>query len=112
MNPDGLVLAGSSQGAPLALEIAHETGVPWLCVIPGFPAGYDLGPLLGTPASLNGAFLVGEKDPLSARTLRIAEALRSAGAIVRTLVMPGVGHELPEDFSPYAREALISLSTA
>jgi len=106
MDANGLVIAGASQGAPLSLEIAHEMAVPWLCVIPGFRVGYDLAPLLGMPSRLKGAFLVGEEDSHTARTVRIAETLVSAGASVRTFVMPRVGHELPEDFIDYARAAL------
>ncbi|HTO21622.1 MAG TPA: hypothetical protein VMQ10_04025, partial [Spirochaetia bacterium] len=38
---DGLVVAGVSQGVPLALDLAREAALPWLCVVPTFPRDWD-----------------------------------------------------------------------
>ena len=75
-----MVIAGVSHGAPLAVEAAHEAGVPWLCVIPSFPRGYDVGPLTAVPAHTAGAFLLGEHDPGNVRAQSLISQLQYAGA--------------------------------
>lgn len=37
-----LVIAGVSQGAQFALELARERSRPWLCVVPSFPKDFDV----------------------------------------------------------------------
>jgi predicted esterase len=102
---DGMIVAGASQRAPLAMEIAREAGVPWLCVTPRFPAGYDL----GMAPQAAGAFLLGELDGESARTRRVIETLQMAGATVHVRVMPAVAHDLPADFAAHAAALLDAL---
>ena len=104
-----MVIAGASQGAPLAAEAAQEAGLPWLCVIPSFPSGYDTARLAAVPRHTRGAFITGENDPSNGRTRRIIEALEAAGAAITAHVMPGVGHELPRDLARHASEALSTL---
>ena len=101
-----LVIAGASQGAPLAAEIAQEAGLPWLCVIPSFPSGYDAARLAGVPRHTRGAFITGENDPSNAHTRHIIDALQAAGASIATRTMTGVGHELPHDLARHASDAL------
>jgi predicted esterase len=105
-----LVIAGASQGAPLAAETAQEAGLPWLCVIPSFPSGYDTARLAAVPRHTRGAFITGEKDPSSSHTRRIVEALQAAGASITTRTMEGVGHELPHDLARYASDALKTIA--
>jgi predicted esterase len=107
---DGMVIAGASQGGRLALELAHESGVPWLCVIPTFPPGYDAAPLTGVPSHARGAFLLGERDAASINAKRVIRALESAGVHVVTSIMKDVGHDLPEDFAAQAAGILRALS--
>ena len=104
-----LIVAGASEGAPLAAETANEAGVPWLCVIPSFPRGYDVTALAAVPRHTRGAFLTGENDPENVRTRLVVETLESAGASIATRTMTGIGHELPEDFSRHASVVLKSL---
>jgi predicted esterase len=106
---EGMVIAGVSRGAPLAIEAAHEAGVPWLCVIPSFPRGYDVGPLTAVPSHTAGSFLLGEHDPENVRAQPLISQLQYAGVKVAVRVMPGAGHELPGDFAAYAAEALRKL---
>jgi predicted esterase len=101
-----LVVAGASQGAPLAAETANVAGLPWLCVIPSFPPGYDVTALAAVPRHARGAFLIGENDPANARTRLVVETLEAAGASISTRVMAGAGHELPDDFSRHVSVVL------
>ena len=107
---DGMVIAGASQGGRLALELAHERGVPWLCVAPSFPAGYDVAPLIGVPMHTRGAFLLAERDPASAGARRVISALESGGLHVLTRTMKDVGYGFPEDFPRQAADTLRALS--
>lgn len=106
---DGIVIAGASQGGRLALELAHESGVPWLCAIPWFPEGYDVSPLIAVPTRTRGAVLLGEHDAASINTRRVIAALESGGVHVATRTMRNVGHDLPEDFPAHAADALRDL---
>ena len=101
-----LVIAGASQGARMAFEVAQAMAVPWLCVIPAFPAGYDSGPFIASRSRDRGAFLLGAEDPANERTRHLVVSLKAAGAEVRSQSMPGVGHELPDDLAARARESL------
>jgi predicted esterase len=107
--PSEMVFAGASQGARLALELAHENGSPWLCIIPSFPTGYDASPIAAVPSHVSGAFLLGELDHSNTRARPIISALESAGAPIITRIMKGVGHDFPEDFAALAREVLAAL---
>jgi hypothetical protein len=104
-----MVIAGASQGGRLALELAHEAGVPWLSVIPSFPAGYDVAPFIAVPAHARGAFLLGERDPANSRVRPVISAMESAGIHVFNRTMGDVGHDLPDDFPNHAAEALRAL---
>ena len=108
---DGMVIAGASQGGRLALELAHEPGVPWLCVIPAFPAGYDVAPLIGVPTHTRGAFLLGEHDAATVNSRRVIRALESGGVHVAARTMKDIGHDLPEDFLRQAADILRALLT-
>ena len=101
-----IVMAGASEGAPLAAEIANQTGLPWLCVIPSFPVGYDVTSLAAVPRHTRGIFILGGNDPANARTRRVIASLEAAGAGIHTRTMAGAGHELPDDFAAYASEEI------
>lgn len=107
---DGMVIAGASQGGRLALELAHESAVPWLCVIPSFPAGYDTAPMTGVPSHTRGAFLLGERDAAGFSARRVIRALESSGVHVAVSTMKDVGHELPGDLAEQAAGVLRALS--
>ena len=106
---EGMMIAGASQGGRLALELAHEAGVPWLSVIPFFPEGYDVSPLIAVPAHTRGAFLLGEHDPASVNARRVFAALESGGVRAVARTMKDVGHDFPDDFAAQAAEALRGL---
>jgi len=108
---DGMVIAGASEGGRLALELAHESGVPWLCVIPSFPSGYDVAPMTGVPTHTRGAFLLGDRDPASVNARRVIRALESGGVRVVVSAMKDVGHDLPEDFAAQAAGVLRALTS-
>jgi len=109
LDPARIIAAGASLGARLAVEIAHEAGIPWLCVIPTFPAGYDAAPLAAVPEHTRGVFLLGENDPGNVQTRPVVAALQGTGAFVEVQTMTGVGHTLPQDFAMYASTALRKL---
>jgi predicted esterase len=112
IDTDGMVIAGASQGGRLALELAHEAGVPWLCVIPAFPDRYDVAPLIGVPTHTRGAFLLGERDAASVNAQRVIRAFESGGVQVVARTMKDVGHDLPEDFSVQVADILRALPPA
>ena len=58
-----MVIAGASQGARLALELAVEAGIPALCVIPSFPSGYDASRLTSMAGRVPVGFIFGDRDP-------------------------------------------------
>jgi predicted esterase len=105
IDSEGMIVAGASEGAPLAIDIAREAGLPWLCLIPLFPSGYDL----GMPPQTPGAFLLGELDGANKRTQRMIDTLRMAGATVHVRTMPGIGHDFPPDFAEQATSLLDAL---
>jgi predicted esterase len=106
---EGMVIAGVAQGAPLAMDAACEMGVPWLCVIPSFPRGYDVSALTAVPAHTAGAVLLGEHDPAATGARAVIAQLEAAGVKIIVKTMHGAGHELPADFGTYAAEALRAL---
>ena len=109
LSTEGIVIAGASQGARLAVEVAREAGVPWLGVIPLFPPGFDTAPLTGVPGRARGAFLLGENDPANTLSRALITALDRGGVSVRVRVMKGAGHELPDDLAAEAGEMLLEL---
>ncbi len=101
-----LVIAGASQGARFALELARERSRPWLCVVPSFPRQYDPGAWeTGVPGP-PGAFMLGELDPAREAAAPVIRALESARVTVIVRIMEGVGHALPEDFARRASAVL------
>jgi predicted esterase len=109
MDLAGMIVAGASQGGVLAMEAANEAGVPWLSVIPSFPRGYDVSPLMAVPSHTVGAILLGENDPAAARARTVISQLDAGGVRVIVKTMQGAGHELPPDFCDFAAEALRGL---
>jgi predicted esterase len=109
LDPARMVMAGAAEGAVLAMEIAHEAGLPWLCVIPAFPPRYDIAPFAGLPGHARGIFLLGESDPGNPGARPVIAALEASGAAVTTRFMPAVGHGLPADFPRHASDALRAL---
>ncbi len=83
LDPARIIAAGVSHGARLAVETAHQAGIPWLGVIPTFPAGYDAAPLAAVPEHTRGVFLLGETDPGNVQIRPIAAALQGTGAFMK-----------------------------
>jgi predicted esterase len=104
-----MVIAGASQGASLALELAHEAGVPWLCAIPSFPASYDVSNFTAAPAHTRGVFLLGEHDVASRSARQMISTLESGGVQLIARTMKDVGHDFPDDFSSQVADALRAL---
>ena len=112
MDPGGMVIAGASQGARLALELAMEAGVPALCVVPWFPAGYDVSRLTSMAGHVPVGFILGERDPANEQARPVIMTLESAGVPLVTHEMKGMGHDLPEGFASHARSVLARLVDA
>jgi predicted esterase len=111
MDPDGMVIAGVSQGAPLAMQIALEAGLPWLCAIPWFPAHFDASPFVAVPTRTAGAFILGERDDANRSSRSVIGALEAGGVNVSVQTMKGVGHEISPDFGALAGSLLRLLKT-
>ncbi|TMC04760.1 MAG: hypothetical protein E6J41_24065 [Chloroflexi bacterium] len=97
---DEVVLAGFSQGAALALELAlagdlvRASGV--IGVAPSFPPATRF-PETARP--LRVALLRGSDDPYGIGVPATADALRAAGHTVHVEEVAGVGHDYPADFA-------------
>lgn len=107
---DGMVVAGASQGAAIAMEAAAEAGLPWLAIIPTLGRSFDPSRLLAVPGRTRGAMLLGADDPANPRSLAVAEMLRSGGVEVAVRVVPGVGHDQDAAVIEEAVEALRRLA--
>jgi predicted esterase len=107
--PEGMVIAGASQGAHVAVDVAFGAGLPWLCVIPSFPQDWrpEPGPGVHAPP---GAVIVGETDPANARIRAVVSSFQSAGLRVSLGTMQAVGHDLPREAVRVAAEALRELA--
>jgi len=108
----GMVIAGASQGARLALELATEAGLPALCAFPSFPAGYDLSRLTSMPGRVPVGFILGDLDESRDHVRQVIAALESAGVPIVIREMPGVGHDPSEGFASIARAMLARLVDA
>jgi predicted esterase len=107
---DGLVIGGASQGAPLAMDVACEAGLPWLAVIPSLPRDYELSRLLAVPGRTRGAMVIGALDPASARARSVSTMLQSGGVSVSVRSVPGAGHDLTPPIVQAATDALRELA--
>ena len=101
-----LILAGASQGARLAFEIAHEIGVPFVCFIPSFPKGYEETVRGWEGPGVPGVFMLGEGDKANDRSRPVIDAHAARGAWSRLRIMKGVGHWYPSDFAAQLAEEL------
>ena len=106
LGADGMIVAGASEGARLALEIAGEAGLPWLCVTPTLAAPFDARPLSAVPSRTRGAFLLGGQAGPRDHTRMLIRDLESSGVDIAVRVMEWVDDELPEDFASVAAEVL------
>lgn len=111
-DPGRVILAGFSQGATMALRLALEgRPIPARGVLAVAPAVRDpdaFAPLI-PPArdrGLRAWFLVGEEDPLVGPVRRLAGAMQGQGFPCRLVVLPGLGHDFPADFTARAVEAV------
>jgi predicted esterase len=107
---EGIVIGGASQGAPIAIDIACEAGLPWIAVIPTFPRDCDLSRLLAVPGHTRGAMILGELDRAGTRARSIAEMLQSGGVSVSVRSVPGTGHDVTPAMVRVAAGALRELA--
>ncbi|MBC7169574.1 hypothetical protein H5T54_01375 [Candidatus Bipolaricaulota bacterium] len=97
------VLAGVSQGGELAIGLAL-TGAPipacgFIAVVPssrGTEAALALAPHAAR-RGVRGWILTGDKDPRVGKVRDLHELLVHAGLTCQLTVVPGLGHEIPED---------------
>ena len=86
--PPAWSLPGRPRARRLAVELAAEAGMPWLCVDPEFPRDYDFTPLTAVPGSVRGLLLLSSPQ---------RSVPGSGGA-----QLPGFG----QDFAAHASKAL------
>ncbi len=108
----GMVMAGTSQGAHLALELATEAGVPALCAFPSFPAGYDVSRLTSLPGRIPAGFILAAQADGRDQVRQVIASLESSGVPLVIHEMPGVGRDLPEGFASIAGGVLMRLIDA
>jgi predicted esterase len=102
LGPDGMIIAGTAEGARLALEIAGEGGLPWLCVTPLLSTPFDARSLTAVPSRTKGAFLLGGAHADRDHTRFLIRDLESSGVDITIRVMEEAGDDLPEDFATIA----------
>ena len=107
-----VVLGGFSQGAVLAVSLALENEPfpvqGFACVGPGIEDVEPLLPLM-EPAAARGVrawILAGERERGLKLIKRLGEELISHGVPCQLDVVPGIGHEFPEDFGSRIQSGL------
>jgi dienelactone hydrolase len=103
----GLIYCGSSQGGRVAFVEACRHGGDYLGIMPAFrqlPDGSDDYRLQG-----RAALVIGDRDDFFPRVRELAGYLRDSGLEAKLIVMPGAGHDFPEDFDRYFEEACLFL---
>jgi len=99
-----VLLGGFSQGAVLAVSLALENRPfpvhGFACVGPGIEDLESLRPLMEPAAArgLRGWMLAGERERGLGLITRLNQELTSHGVACRLDVVPGIGHEFPDDF--------------
>jgi acetyl esterase/lipase len=102
---DRVLLGGFSQGAGLAVTLALQNRPfpvdGFLCVGPGIEDLEPLLPLMDAAAArrLRGWILAGERERGLDLITRLGHELTSHGVSCQLEVVPGLGHEFPDDFS-------------
>lgn len=101
---DRVVLGGFSQGAVMAVTLALQQrpfpSVGFICVGPGTSNLEPLLPLMEAAAArgLRGWILAGEQESRLEQVLRLHKELTARGILCHMEVVPGIGHEFPDDF--------------
>ena len=106
LGADGMIIAGAGKGAGLALVIAGEAGLPWLCVMPFLHAPFNARPLTAVPSRTRGAFLLGSEGEIRDHTRALIRDLESSGVDATVHVMEWTDDDLPDDFARFASDAL------
>ena len=109
-DPQKIVLAGASQGAALAARLTIQGVLPSRGFIAVVGAG-ALEPLLPylEPAiqrGVKGVFITGEHDYMKAHIEMVHKELASRGPNVGFEVVPGLGHDYPNDMPQRLGQAL------
>jgi len=104
IDSDRVIIAGFSQGGSTAIRIGLNGLLPVTGVFGIACAPRDLDEVRKTVASstsrdLRVYLVVGDQDYVFRRAVEFCELLRSMGVAAQLEVRPGLGHEVPEDFS-------------
>lgn len=111
-DPSRVVLAGSSQGAAVALEMALAADLPRcagvIAVAPAKLEDVDLESSLAAAAhhGLRIALVSGELEPRFDEIAEFHAQLTSHGIVSRLDIVTGVGHDFPPDFAARLPELL------
>lgn len=107
VDPERVIVGGTSAGATMALDLALRQVIPVSGVIafcPGKPTGLDA---VNTGGLKIKVFMVGgEQDPLLARQDEVSAFMTRAGIPHQSFVVPGMGHGFPEDYPARMVQAL------
>ncbi len=111
-DPGRVILAWTSQGGALALDIVLSgTPVPARGFIVLVPAIHDLDALLSDVESaaergVRGWVITGERDYGRDKAISLGERLNYLGIPCHVDVVPGLGHDFPSDFKPRVPSAM------
>lgn len=112
MEPGRVVLAGVSQGGTLAIRLALAgTPIPACGFVTVIPAAADLEEALDAAPEaarrgIRGWTLTGERDLRMEKVRVFHDRLVRSGVSCELEVVPGLGHEVPDDFSRRLVQAL------
>jgi predicted esterase len=107
-----VVLGGFSQGAVLAVTLALQNRPfpinGFACVGPGVEAMEPLVPLMEPAGArgLRGWILAGETERGLGLVTRLSDTLNAHGVPCQLEVLPGIGHEFPDDFGARLQSGL------
>jgi predicted esterase len=109
-----VLIGGMSAGGFMSMDVLLHNVLPvtgYVVNCPGVPG--DFAPAMAEQVrqrGVRGVIITGEKDFGLARLKEMVEVFRKAGVPHRFTIIPGMGHEVPEDFPNRLDAALGELS--
>jgi|LSQX01.1.fsa_nt_gb predicted esterase len=105
-----LLMAGFSQGGALAIRASLDAAgcAGFIAIVPGIREVKTFVEQVrdGRARGRRGCIITGDKDYGYARAVELAEAFLKNDFACKLIVVSGMGHAIPENFSPLLRQAV------